>query len=68
MLFGADDDYRAFFRVLAEGHETAPMRTSGYCVMPKGRHLVLWPRADGDLSGFIRWLTVTHTQRWPHPG
>ena len=25
---------------------------------------MLWPRADGDLSQFMRWLTVTHTQRW----
>ncbi len=27
-------------------------------------HLVLWPRADGHLSEFMRWLSVTHTQRW----
>jgi hypothetical protein len=27
-------------------------------------HLVLWPRADGDLPEFMRWLTVAHTQRW----
>src|SRR5262249_29849795 len=27
-------------------------------------HLVLWPRKDGALSEFLRWLTVTHTQRW----
>jgi len=25
--------------------------------------MVLWPREDGDLSEFMRWLTVTHTQR-----
>jgi putative transposase len=25
---------------------------------------VLWPRGDGDLSDFMRWLTLTHTQRW----
>lgn len=32
--------------------------------MPNHWHLVLWPRADGDLSDFVRWLTVTHTQRY----
>ena len=32
--------------------------------MPNHWHLVLWPRRDGDLSEFMRWLTVTHTQRW----
>jgi len=25
---------------------------------------VLWPRANGDLPEFMRWLTVAHTQRW----
>jgi len=40
------------------------MRLLGYCVMPNHWHLVLWPRNDGDLSEFMRWLTVTHTQRW----
>jgi hypothetical protein len=38
--------------------------SSPWCVMPSHWHLVLWPRGDGDLSEFIRWLTVTHTQRW----
>ena len=27
-------------------------------------HMVLRPRQDGDLAEFMRWLTVTHTQRW----
>jgi putative transposase len=27
-------------------------------------HFVLWPREDGELSEFMRLLTVTHTQRW----
>jgi len=24
----------------------------------------LWPRRDGELSEVLRWITVTHTQRW----
>ena len=24
----------------------------------------LWPRDDGELSEVMRWITVTHTQRW----
>ena len=32
--------------------------------LPNHWHLVLWPQADGDVSEFLRWLTVTHTQRW----
>ena len=40
------------------------MRVLAWCVMSTHWHLVLWPREDGDLSEFMRWLTVTHTQRW----
>ncbi|HUG92188.1 MAG TPA: hypothetical protein VML55_15210, partial [Planctomycetaceae bacterium] len=32
--------------------------------MPNHWHLVVWPAGDGDLSEYMRWLTVTHTQRW----
>jgi putative transposase len=32
--------------------------------MPNHWHLVLRPRRGQDLSDFMRWLTVTHTQRW----
>ena len=32
--------------------------------MPNHWHLVLWPRAQRELSRFVGWLTLTHTQRW----
>ena len=35
-----------------------------FCALPNHWHLVVWPQADGDLSEYLRWLTVTHTQRW----
>ncbi len=66
-LFGAAGDYELFLGVLAAAHERVAMRTLGYCLMPNHWHLLLWPRADGELSEFLRWLTVTHTQRW-HAG
>jgi len=25
---------------------------------------VLWSRAHGELSDFMHWLTLAHTQRW----
>jgi putative transposase len=40
------------------------MRLLAYCLMPNHFHLLLWPREDGDLSTFMRWLTMTHTLRW----
>jgi putative transposase len=63
-LFHKSGDYAGFEKVLAEAKERQPMRLLAYCVMPNHWHLLLWPEDDGDLSEFMRWLTVTHTQRW----
>ncbi len=63
-IFKKDEDYRAFERVLAAVQERVGMRILAYCLMPNHWHLVLWPRRDGDLSTFMRLLTLTHTQRW----
>ena len=62
--FEKDEDYAAFEHVLGEAVTRVKMRLLSYCVMPNHWHLVLWPRADGDLSTFVGWLTLTHTQRW----
>ena len=63
-LFESEGDYELLLSVLAQAQQRVSMRTVGYCIMPNHWHLVLWPRRDGDLSEFMRWLTVTHTQRW----
>jgi putative transposase len=63
-LFEDAGDYDAFARVLAEAVGRFPVALFAFCVMPNHFHLVLRPAADGVLSGFMRWLTLTHTQRW----
>ena len=63
-LFADEGDYAAFERVLAQACTRVSMRLLAYCVMPNHWHLVVWPRQDGDLSRFMNWLTLTHTQRW----
>ena len=65
-LFEKDEDYAAFEQVLQQAFEREPLRILGYCVMPNHWHMVVWPRrgADTQVSEFLRWLTVTHTQRW----
>jgi putative transposase len=63
-IFEEDEDYEAFERVLAEAVERTETRLLAYCVMPNHWHLVVWPRKDGELSRFVGWLTLTHTQRW----
>ena len=63
-IFGKQRDFEAFEEVLHEAKDRLPMRVLAWCVMPNHWHFVLWPRDDGDLSEFMRWLSVTHTQRW----
>jgi hypothetical protein len=40
-----------------------PDRLLAYCVMPTHWHLMFWPWEDGELSRFMAWVTLTHTQR-----
>lgn len=64
-LFHDDADYLAFLRILAKAGEDRPgIGLLAYCLMPNHWHMVLKPSQDGQLSDFMRWLTVTHTQRW----
>jgi putative transposase len=63
-LFRSQKDYAAFEHVLFEARERFATPLLAWCVMPNHWHLVLWPRKEGELSEFMRWLTVTHTQRW----
>lgn len=63
-IFRKAADFAAFEAILAEGIERVDMRVCGYCIMSNHWHLLLWPREDGDLSDFMRWITLTHTQRY----
>jgi putative transposase len=63
-LFRREGDYAAYEEILREAPDFQPMRLLGYCLMPNHWHLVVWPKADGDLSTYLRWVTVTHTQRY----
>ena len=63
-LFEKPADYATFEKILAEAHAQTRIRIAAYCLMPNHWHLLLWPRHDGELSEVLRWITVTHTQRW----
>ncbi len=63
-IFQDEADYTAFERVMAATVQQMPIRVLAYCVMPNHWHLVLWPRADGDLGRFMQRLTTTHVRRW----
>ncbi len=63
-IFESDADYATFQELLEEAVARTQTRLLAYCVMPSHWHLVVWPREDGELSRFMAWLTLTHTQRW----
>jgi putative transposase len=64
MIFEDAGDYEAFEKILTEAVERTETRLLAYCLMPNHWHLLVWPRKDGELSRFVGWLTLTHTQRW----
>ena len=63
-IFRKAADFLAFETILADGIERFSMRLCGYCLMGNHWHLLLWPRGDDDLPAFMRWVTLTHVQRY----
>ena len=65
-IFGKEEDYAAFERVLEQAYARESLRILAYCVMPNHWHMVAWPKrgSDTQVCEFFGWLTVTHTQRW----
>jgi len=64
LLFEDRLAYDDFMSLVADALPVAPMRILAYCLMPNHWHLVLYPENDGDLSRFMHWVTLTHTQRY----
>ena len=63
-LFRRPADFEAFERILIEAHERFGLRVCAWCIMGNHWHFVAWPRRDGELRDFFRWLTHTHAMRW----
>lgn len=64
VLISPRDCQGAFEDVLEVAAEGFGTRLTAYCIMPNHWHLVLWPLGDRELSAFVRWVTLTLTQRW----
>ncbi|HXW16211.1 MAG TPA: transposase, partial [Terriglobia bacterium] len=63
-LFRKPAHYQDFLGLVEESLDFVPMRILAYCLTPNHWHLVLYPRADGDLAKFMQRITLTHTQRY----
>ena len=63
-IFRKAADYEAFEKAIEFAHQRVPIGICGYVAMPNHFHLALLPARAGQLSDFMRLLTVTHTNRW----
>ena len=66
-IFEDEGDFAAFESVLLQAVERTETRLLAFCLMPNHWHLVVWPRREGELSQFVGWLTLTHTQALARP-
>lgn len=62
-IFNTNQDYQLFEQLLLETKELFDMRILAYELMPNHWHLVLYPRNDGDLGGFMHRLSNAHTRK-----
>ena len=63
-LFRKEADYEAFERIMVEAHERHPLRILAWCLMRNHWHFVVWPREEGEVTAYFRWLAHTHAMRW----
>ncbi len=63
-MFQKQGDFEAMQRIMLEASQRHPLRILAYCLMGNHWHFVVWPSAEGQMSRFFRWLTLTHAVRW----
>ena len=59
-LFKKYRDYFEFFKLIDRAWRRHPFRIVSYCLLPAEWRFVLWPRDDGEVTAFLRWLTHAH--------
>ena len=63
-LFQQDGDYRLFRSLMVATLERVPIQLFAYCIMPNHFHLVCAGTLDGQLSDYMRLLTLVHSKKW----
>jgi putative transposase len=63
-VFHKPEDYDAFVKAVADACVRLPMDVLAFCVMPNHFHMVIRPKADGDLGRWMQWLSTAHARRY----
>jgi putative transposase len=64
-IFHERADFEQFLALIALAQERVAVPILGACLMPNHIHLVVQPRAGGDLAKWMHWAFTTHV-RWYH--
>ena len=62
--FHKEADFAAFGKLLVQAGERLHVRRLAYGLLPNHFHRLLGPRADGDRSASMMWLTTAHVRRY----
>lgn len=57
-------DYILFLKTLKEAQEIFETDILAFCIMHNHFHLIIHTKMDGEMGKFMKWLTLTYTQRW----
>ena len=63
-VFYKDEDFAAFECVIVEGLEKYSVELYSYQWMTNHWRMILCPQADGEMSRFLSWISMTHTARY----
>ncbi len=64
MMLRTAKDFQSMTKVIVEAAQRNRTRLLSWCLMGNHWHFVVWPRDDGELTAFFRWMTHTHAMRW----
>jgi putative transposase len=59
-----EKDYLLFLKTLKEAQQIFEIDILAFCIMINHFHLIIYTKFDGEMGRFMKWLTLTYTQRW----
>ena len=62
-IFETSQDFGAFENILQEAKSKYAINLYAYQLMPNHWHFCLSPQKDGEMTRFVKWITLTHTKR-----
>lgn len=65
-IFEQDETKELFLEVLKEAKKRYSFRVKNFCIMGNHVHLLIWPKADENLSKIMQWILSVFAIRFNH--